>query len=401
MIIPEIGAKITSCGIRAVEYMIYHFAPYGAWFEGPDYGAITINYTSRMFAAIESVLGNLYCLEDVEGLNGLPGGIFVLYASPMCRAITLPTRTWERCIPQGCSGFTYKYDIKGLKDGLATNQYRNIQNDELVACLLWYSVEDETGSAAMSLDKYYSGSEIITMRNSWDDGQVFAGIKAGDTVYEHSHLDSGSFVLDANGKRWAFDLGKEDYNLYYTYNVWDLFRLRAESHNTMLINPSKDPGYVLGSRADVLSFESKPKGAITKINMGEVLGNNVSSAKRGYFFTDERRSLVVRDEMQIPKQSDMYWLMYIDSDAEINGNTVILTDKENIDRKLKVEFISNIPGQIVVEDAKPFPTSPQIPVQKQNAGYYRLYYKMSGAGTVNVTAKLTPIDFVRQRHQRL
>lgn len=389
---PEIGAKITSCGIRAVEYMIYHFAPYGAWFEGPEYGAITINYTSRMFAAIESVLGNLYCLEDVEGLN--LAGEYLSYMQSDVSSYNFADADMGKVYTAGLFWLYDKYDIKGLKDGLATNQYRNIQNDELVACLLWYSVEDETGSTAMNLDKYYSGSEIITMRNSWDDGQVFAGIKAGDTVYEHSHLDSGSFVFDANGKRWAFDIGKEDYNLYYTYNVWDLFRLRAESHNTMLINPSKDPGYVLGSRADVLSFESKPKGAITKINMGEVLGNNVSSAKRGYFFTDERRSLVVRDEMQIPKQSDMYWLMYIDSDAEINGNTVILTDKENIDRKLKVEFISNIPGQIVVEDAKPFPTSPQIPGQKQNAGYYRLYYKMSGAGTVNVTAKLTPIDFV-------
>ena len=41
----------------------------------------------------------------------------------------------------------------------------------------------------------------------------FVGFKAGSNGVNHSHLDVGSFVLEAKGVRWAVDLGPDDYDL--------------------------------------------------------------------------------------------------------------------------------------------------------------------------------------------
>ena len=52
------------------------------------------------------------------------------------------------------------------------------------------------------------------MRSDWlDPSAMFVGIKAGTNRVNHSHLDLGTFVLDALGQRWAVDLGGDNYNL--------------------------------------------------------------------------------------------------------------------------------------------------------------------------------------------
>lgn len=110
-----------------------------------------------------------------------------------------------------------------------------------------------TDSAETELDKYYAKDEIVLLHDSFDDNQTFAGIKAGDTIYEHSQFDSGSFVFDSQGTRWGHDLGADDYNLPGYWDTadrrWDIFRMRAESHNTIVVNPDGEPDYKIGSTA--------------------------------------------------------------------------------------------------------------------------------------------------------
>lgn len=390
---PDITSQIGANVIRVLEYFMDKFAPLGAYYEGAAYATVAINFTTRLFASLYPIMGTLYSLDKAEGFN--LSGDYLTNVQSDVSAFNFADGDQGLVSASGTFWLYDYYNIKGLKDGVADGSFYSPFAENLVYCLMWYQVEKEDENTGMQLDVHYPGDEIITMRNTYDPGQVFVGIKAGDTDYAHSHLDPGSFVFDAQGKRWAFDLGKDDYNLEYNYDKWDIFRRRPESHNTLLINPGAEPGYVVGSRANVLSYESKPKGVITTIDMTPLYGDMVNAAKRGFFFTDERRSLVVRDEVDFRNQSDAYWLMYIDSDVEINNdNTVILTDKETPDRKLKIEFLSSVPGEIKVEDAKPFPESPKIPEQNQNKGFYRLYYKISAGGNASITAKITPLDYV-------
>ena len=55
----------------------------------------------------------------------------------------------------------------------------------------------------------------------------------------------------------GLNLGADDYNLEYNWGFYEIFRRRPESHNTLIIDPDGDEGFVLGARADILSGELK------------------------------------------------------------------------------------------------------------------------------------------------
>jgi len=94
-------------------------------------------------------------------------------------------------------------------------------------------------------------SEIVTMRSAWDDPKAwYVGIKAGTPSAPHGHMDTGSFILEAKGVRWACEAGMENYhNLEKIgFNLWDgkqdgdrwnVFRYGAVSHNIIRINDGK------------------------------------------------------------------------------------------------------------------------------------------------------------------
>jgi hypothetical protein len=96
----------------------------------------------------------------------------------------------------------------------------------------------------------------------------------------------------------------------------------------------------------------------------------------------------VRDEVKLTRESDMIWLMYTDADIEIDGTTATLYDKADREKHITVEFTTNHKFEIGYEDAKPLPTSPDIPEQRKNEGFHRLYLKLRADGDVSITAKI-------------
>lgn len=392
-IYPEIGSQIGANTVRLLERFLWLFAPNGAYFEGPSYAGVSINYTTRLFAAMETTMGTLYGMDKAEAFD--MSGDYIMNMQSDVKSYGFGDGDSALKRIAGILWLYKHYGIKGRQDAVANLMVDATAVDAVYALLNYDANENVSADATTDLTMYYPGEDIVVARNSNDPGQVFAGLKATGTIHAHSHLDSGSFIFDAMGTRWAHDLGADDYNLEWEWGFYDIFRRRSESHNTLLITPDAGYGYEL-TQATLLSYDIKPKGVIVKSDMTKLYGDKVFDAKRGFFFTDDRRSLVVRDEVNLSKKADMYWLMYIDSEAEIiDDNTVILTKKNNPSQKLKVEFLTSGPkGTIGIEDAVPFPTSPQIPNQNKNAGYKRLYYNVVASGEVSITAKLTPYGFV-------
>ncbi|MBE7050770.1 MAG: hypothetical protein E7394_08435 [Ruminococcaceae bacterium] len=391
---PEVGSQLGAHTMGLLERFMWLFAPIGAYFEGPSYACVSINYTARLFAAMEPCMGTLYGLDKAEAFDLSADYIMNMQSDAASFGFGDGNSDLKRC--SGMFWLYNHYGIKGKKDAVA-DLLVNATGMDAVDALLHYNVEpDKTDDNDTSgLGVYYPGEDLVLARNSFEPGQVYVGLKCGGTIHPHSHLDSGSFVFDAMGTRWAHDLGQDDYNLEWNWGFYDIYRRRPESHNTLIINPDAGYGYELDGRAKFLSYDIRPKGVIAKTDLTELYGDKVTSAKRGFFFTDDRRSLVVRDEVSLTGKSDLYWLMCISSNVEIiDEHTVILTNPANVSQKVKVEFISSTgKGTIEVGPAAPFPTSPQIPEQNQNVGYQRLSYKVSGNGNINITAKITPMGF--------
>ena len=281
------------------------------------------------------------------------------------------------------------YSRCGVKDSVAEGNFKHPEAQAAAEAILWYNVADD-GECNLDTEVHYKDEEIIAMRDAYRDGQTFVGIKAGKTVYAHSHLDAGSFIFDAKGRRWAYDFGQDNYNLYYKYSHWDVFRLRVESHNSLVINPDRTPGYVLGSEAPVSEFTVTDDTVKTVVEKTDLYGaeRGVEYARRGYLFTDKRSSLVIRDEVKLNRESEMIWTMYTDADIEINGNKATLRDKVDTDKYITVEFTASGEFEVGYEDAKPLPTSPEIPEQRKNDGFHRLYLKMRGNADVSITVKI-------------
>ena len=389
---PEIASKIGADIIRVLETFMDKFAPMGAYYEGPYYAETAINYTVRVFSVMENVLGSLYGLDRAQGFDGI--GDFVVLLQSDVASFNFADSQMSLLAIAGMFWLFDHFGRRGLKDTVAEKNFIDVSAGVAAEAILWYNTSDEGGKCDLDTVVHYPNEEIITMRDSYRDGQTFVGIKAGKTVYAHSHLDAGSFILDSQGKRWAYDFGQDNYNLYYKYDHWDVFRLRAESHNTLVINPDRSPGYVLGSHADVSEFTVNGDTVKTVIEKTELYGKErgVEYARRGYLFVDGRSSLVIRDEVRLTRESEMIWLMYTDSDVRIDGNKAILSDKADTGRHISVEFSANSDFEIGCEAARPLPSSFDIPEQRKNEGFVRLYLRLKADKEVNITAKINTRD---------
>src|SRR5690606_35718369 len=73
----------------------------------------------------------------------------------------------------------------------------------------------------------------------------------------HAHLDLGTFVLDAQGVRWAIDVGRGDYNLpgYFGGQRWSYFRINTHSHNAVLLDGQSQ---LPSARAEIVRFSADP-----------------------------------------------------------------------------------------------------------------------------------------------
>ena len=96
--------------------------------------------------------------------------------------------------------------------------------------------------------------------------------------------------------------------------------------------------------------------------------------------------------IKLTRESLLRWHMTTDALIEIDGNRAVLRDKDDPDKLITVEFIANCDIEVGYERALPLPTSPVIPEQIKNEGYYRLYCQLTADGDVTLTAKINTRD---------
>lgn len=399
---PDICSYVVSGAVKGVDWMLYRYAPAGAWYEGPHYWEYTTQYTTKMLSSLEKVLGTSYNLDKTQGLSTASQyvlnmqselGIFN-YGDGQQTNIYVPEMFW----------MSDKYDdILSTTVPMTFSGGKFADAEDYALALLFYNPDKNNSDALASLplDAYYDGEEVITFRDKWSSEETtLAGIQAGSTsvsngvINWHSQLDGGSFIFDSMGVRWAKELGMSPYDLpgagdFSEFGThWSLFRARAEGHNTIVINPDEGPDHATRSQVDVVRYESKPKGGIAVLDMSDVLRDNATAAKRAMMLTDNRKSLVVRDEITLKKaDSDVYWFMQTDADIELVENGAILRHQGRV---MKLEFASSTNAEISAGLALPLPTSPVVE-NDRSGDANRICIKMPKAnGTVTITVKLTP-----------
>jgi len=315
---PALSAEILASGIKAVQPAMANFGPDGSWNEGPGYWGYTLQYTSYYLAALQSALGSMMDLEKSPGLS--EAGVFRIYFI-------------------GPTGRNFNFADAGDGPGSAPSMFwlARTYNRPVYAWherlfmrpsafhLIWYpgGMPAQTpAQAGLAPHKFFRRDNIVFLRSAWEDPQaLWIGFKGGDNAANHSHLDIGSFVMDALGQRWASDLGGDDYNLpaYFGNKRWTYYRLATESHNTLLINgENQNPR----AKAPVVAFASA-KGVGSAVADLTAAYPKARSVQRGIWMEGARR-IVIQDEVEAEAPLEVLWGMLTFAKVTAQGPAVVL-----------------------------------------------------------------------------
>lgn len=394
----EISAQATEVlqGVyRKLQQSLRFFTADGSWPEGAPYWQFGTEPLFHMMAAMEKSLGTDYGLSELEGIAQTgnyplylygPGGMFNFHDAG--NPLAYPQSLWMAG-RYGKPEFTWFVGDIYRRYGAYSPYY------------LVYYRPGMLDTQPAELDRTFTQIEAITARSGWDDpnGAYAAMHGFNETLHSHIDLDSGSFVFDALGERWAIDLGLENYNLpgYWDYGEgqrWTYYRKGAQGQNVMVINPSSNPILMQDYDAPALlaDSESKPRGAYGILDLTERYPLDAVSYKRGMMLTGPQRDqLILQDELELKSPSELYWFMHTNASITTSddGQSAILTQH---DKKLYVKLL-NAPTEatFLAMNAEPLPGTPNPPGQTINHGIRKLAVHMKDAEQSHLSIWMVPL----------
>lgn len=178
-------------------------------------------------------------------------------------------------------------------------------------------------------------SPVALMRTSWTDpNAIYLGLKTGSASVNHAHMDIGSFVMDAQGERWALDLGMQSYESLESKGVglwdktqngqrWEILRYNNRYHNTLTFDNDLQQ---VNEKAEIIKHGNNPNFMSAITDLSAVYKNKVNEAKRGVAIVD-KNLVVIRDEISNnEKPTLMQWTMVTPATVKIlNENTLELS----------------------------------------------------------------------------
>ncbi len=213
--------------------------------------------------------------------------------------------------------------------------------------------KDVVGFDEMALDYYMEGADGFTTRSSWNDGSIYAAFMGGHNYYTHVQVDSGAFIYYNNGTRWFEDIGTEDYNVknfgYGTQTTsMKYYPVSAEGNNVLFTT-----GLTYGQAwstdysayAPLTRYGSNVYGSYSIIDQTAIYSPLASSASRGMLLTNDRKTVVIQDEVVLKDQSnpqDFYWVGHLSTGIDItfsdDGKTAYLSDGNSM---IRCTIVSN------------------------------------------------------------
>jgi hypothetical protein len=360
---PERAEYIVKQSIESIQLAMASYAPEGGWAEGPGYWQYATSYNVYYLAGLKSALGTDFGLSSLPGFAQAghfrvyfqgPAGTFN-YADAHASAGNAPEMFW---LASRFSQPVFAWDeLRHLKSA----------GPSQVVDLLWYEpkLNVETPTAAhWPLGRMFRGVNVGFLRSDWESRDAFwIAVKGGDNKANHSHLDLGSFVLDARGVRWALDLGSDDYNLpgYFGRERFTYYRLRTESHNTVLID---------GQNQDVQAKApmTMNNGMVT-VDLSAAYPGRVTKFIRTVQLSN-RGQAIIRDEIEGPQPVDVLWGMVTDARTTIDRATARL---EKGSAALQAKILS--PKRAVFDLVSTTPSNPQ---ENPNKGTQKLVVRLKG-----------------------
>jgi len=371
---PELARQVIDHARRSIALAMASFAPDGGWAEGPGYWNYATEYNVFFLCATESALGTDFGLKQRAGFPET--GTFRMQSiGPMNRTFNYA----DAHDSPGAAPQMFWFAKAFTRPDYADHEIRYIGERAGIFHLLWAPGLPAFSERSLPLDKYFRGIDVAFFRSAWNDkNAIFVGFKGGDNKANHSHLDLGTFVLDALGERWALDLGSDDYNLpgYFGKQRWNYYRLRTEGHNTLTIEgENQNPR----ARAHLLAYHSEPGRALAVAELTEAYAPHARRAWRGIALLD-RRQVLVQDEVEADHPLDVIWNFHTSARIDIHGGRALLSSGSS---RIELHIVSPQGAHFESISASP------PPPQGQQPDVSNLIIRLPGTRNTRLTVGIT------------
>lgn len=342
---PALALEIIHQAVTSVPYSIKPYEPNGSYPEGPGYWTYGTTYYVYMMDLLRKSLGTDFGLYDLPGfaktgdyINVVtgPSGRFYNYADGGDGRGHL-LALWWLALRSGRPDWLRR-EIQDVREAVRLGDPRKTGLRSLpfpVLLLFWYQDMDPQAPNRMPLNWASEGHvPIVVMRTSWDDPNAgYLATKGGPANQNHGHMDAGSFIYEADGVRWAVDLGAQSYysieklgmNLWSSKqdsDRWKIFRLSSLSHNVVTIDGQL---HVASGFGKVVTFDSDPRLPHAVINLDEVYAGQAQSVTRACALLPSRTGVIQDRLTGVKPGAKVRWAMVTAAKScEAQGNDMVL-----------------------------------------------------------------------------
>jgi len=394
---PQLSRMIIDRAVESIRLPMEEYAPDGAYPEGYGYWGYGTNFNVMFLSAIKKVLqtdfglaassGFMQTAFYLEHMTG-PTKMSFNYADSGLNGGLNPAMCWFATQTGNTSLLWVERDyIENLDRG----------RDRLLPAIMVWGGTIRVSSIQPPAENFWMGqgtTPVALMRTSWTTPDaVYLGLKCGSASSNHAHMDAGSFVMEADGVRWAMDFGPQDYNSLEQRGVdlwnmrqnsqrWEVFRYHNFVHNTLTVNEKL---HSVKGYAKIEAYSSAPDFMNAVTDLTSLFEGDLAACMRGVAIVNQQ-FVVVRDELKTSdREATIRWSLLTSAEAKLTGKNTIELKKDG--KRLKIVVAE--PTRVTM---KTWPTTPTHDYDAPNPGTVLVGFEVKVPANASTTllVKLIP-----------
>ena len=365
---PDLSKKIINRALSTIHLPMEEYKPDGAYPEGYSYWDYGTSFNVMFISAIEKIFSSDF------GMSATPGFLNTAGFLENMTGTTGLCFNWGDCglgggLKPAMFWFAQKKNDPSLlwveKASLQRDDFSKFTQDRLLPAIMIWKKDLSLEKIKAPESTMWTGqgdNPVCLMRTSWTDANgIYLGFKAGSASVNHGHMDIGSFIMEANGVRWASDFGSQEYESLESKGIqvfgrtqdaqrWSIFRINNFAHNTLTVDNQLQ---LVKGYAKIDEQSNKPGFAYAISDLSTVYENQLASLKRGVGIIKDKY-VVVQDELTATdKQTTVQWRMLTSAVVTITGKNTATLTKDN--KKLYLRVIA--PENLVMKTWSTTPTT--------------------------------------------
>lgn len=198
-----------------------------------------------------------------------------------------------------------------------------------------------------------SRAGVAMLRTGWEPEAGYLGVKAGSPSWPHGHMDAGSFVYEADGVRWAQEIGWNNYDNFLSRGMklwnteqdsdrWKIFCIGPFSHNILLID-----GQLQAAKHKAHILECTENSVV--VELSDLYEGRADRVTRSFRLNPDRSVDITDRVAGVRPGSVLRRQMLTGAAATVEQSELLLTENG---KQLRLSVDSPVPGTWKITETK-------------------------------------------------